>query len=97
MREDIIFALRELALSGQDICSMVNYIQRTLNLPLNEPFIPIMYFQKAFSLSINDAIGIGLWDRFRQGSYSLKEINDRFLPLIQSKKSQWDKKQHLDI
>lgn len=92
MREDIIFALRELALSGGDICSMVDYIQQTIGLPVNEPIIPVMYFHKAFFINLHDAMRIGLWDRFRQGSYSLKEINDTFLPLIHAKKEEWNVK-----
>ena len=87
--QQLIAELRQMMKSGASVAELSIIVQQRLSLPSDSCFLPVVYFVKAFYLTIVEAKDLGLWCGFG-GSYTDQQINEVMMPPILAKRSQWD-------
>jgi hypothetical protein len=93
---ELIHDLRQMVKNGASVSQLVDEIRsrlstsRQMSIPSGSPFVPILYFVKAFHLGINEAKELGHWSRYLAGHCNDEQIDDVVMPLILSKQASWD-------
>lgn len=84
-REDVLREMREMADRGTNVRSLVSVLQNRLSLD-DEAIIPVLvYFRRAFSVSLVDILPIREW----LGSDLDQEIDDEVMPKIIEARAKW--------
>ena len=92
---ELIHDLRQMIKAGVDVPQLVDEIRqrlqvsRQLTVPIDSPFIPILYFVKAFHIRITEAKDLGCWSRYLAGTYTNEQVNDTVKPYILRQQSVW--------
>ena len=89
----LIADLRRMAKEGSKVPELAVKIE--LSTSASNAFLCIVYFSKAFHLTIREVTDLATWDKFKKyynpQPLSDEQINELMMPIILSKRESWDK------
>jgi hypothetical protein len=85
LRQDVVSSLRELALRGASVRTLVDEIRNRLDYRGDSPLPFLWYLKKAFDLPLPEVLPITAW----LGGDADREIDAEILPRIAAAKARW--------